>query len=239
MHMCRELGTLATRSGCIKNTYTHKKSSLSPPCTKLLVPEIAPVINDHVVSVYGLVLSWPAWREKFQGLSARPKTCARTYARTHAREQARMNTSTHCSTHERYTACPLHASACAPQYDIFTLLSVVNMTVLLSTPHAYTHTHTRTHSRTRTHTNTHTHQKKKHNTNTQTHALLIPHTHIYTHTHSQTRILLQCTQTQKHMSYNKQIGIASVWWEGNPCNMHLLDLSVDVKKGVEVIYIYK
>lgn len=22
-----------------------------------------------------------------------------------------------------------------------------------------------------------------------------------------------------------QVGIASVWWEGNPCNMHLLDLS--------------
>jgi dihydroxy-acid dehydratase len=30
-----------------------------------------------------------------------------------------------------------------------------------------------------------------------------------------------------------QVGIASVWWEGNPCNMHLLDLSQQVKKGVE------
>mmetsp|Transcript_23696 Transcript_23696/g.58576 ORF Transcript_23696/g.58576 Transcript_23696/m.58576 type:complete len:593 (+) Transcript_23696:52-1830(+) len=30
-----------------------------------------------------------------------------------------------------------------------------------------------------------------------------------------------------------QIGIASVWWEGNPCNMHLLELAGDVKKGVE------
>lgn len=29
-----------------------------------------------------------------------------------------------------------------------------------------------------------------------------------------------------------QIGIASVWWEGNPCNMHLLDLSEKVKEGV-------
>ena len=30
-----------------------------------------------------------------------------------------------------------------------------------------------------------------------------------------------------------QVGIASVWYEGNPCNMHLLDLAGDVKKGVE------
>jgi len=30
-----------------------------------------------------------------------------------------------------------------------------------------------------------------------------------------------------------QIGIASVWFEGNPCNMHLLDLGAKVKAGVE------
>ena len=29
-----------------------------------------------------------------------------------------------------------------------------------------------------------------------------------------------------------QVGIASVWYEGNPCNMHLLDLSAEVKQGV-------
>jgi dihydroxy-acid dehydratase len=29
-----------------------------------------------------------------------------------------------------------------------------------------------------------------------------------------------------------QVGICSVWWEGNPCNMHLLDLSAQVKAGV-------
>ena len=29
-----------------------------------------------------------------------------------------------------------------------------------------------------------------------------------------------------------QVGIASVWFEGNPCNMHLLDLAQEVKKGV-------
>ncbi|KAB8031734.1 dihydroxy-acid dehydratase [Fluviispira multicolorata] len=30
-----------------------------------------------------------------------------------------------------------------------------------------------------------------------------------------------------------QVGIASMWYEGNTCNMHLLDLSEHVKKGVE------
>jgi dihydroxy-acid dehydratase len=30
-----------------------------------------------------------------------------------------------------------------------------------------------------------------------------------------------------------QVGIASVWYEGNPCNMHLLDLAAEVKKGVQ------
>ncbi len=32
-----------------------------------------------------------------------------------------------------------------------------------------------------------------------------------------------------------QIGIASVWFEGNPCNMHLLDLADEVKKGVHAV----
>lgn len=30
-----------------------------------------------------------------------------------------------------------------------------------------------------------------------------------------------------------QVGIASVWYEGNTCNMHLLDLAAKVKEGVE------
>ncbi|CAO3696197.1 hypothetical protein G6F70_003598 [Rhizopus microsporus] len=30
-----------------------------------------------------------------------------------------------------------------------------------------------------------------------------------------------------------QVGISSVWYEGNPCNMHLLDLATEVKKGVQ------
>ena len=28
-----------------------------------------------------------------------------------------------------------------------------------------------------------------------------------------------------------QVGIASVWYEGNSCNMHLLDLAEKVKEG--------
>jgi dihydroxy-acid dehydratase len=30
-----------------------------------------------------------------------------------------------------------------------------------------------------------------------------------------------------------QIGISSVWYSGNPCNMHLMGLSQIVKEGVE------
>src|SRR5271156_3994143 len=29
-----------------------------------------------------------------------------------------------------------------------------------------------------------------------------------------------------------EVGISSVWYEGNPCNMHLLDLAGKVKEGV-------
>ena len=29
-----------------------------------------------------------------------------------------------------------------------------------------------------------------------------------------------------------QVGIASMWWEGNTCNMHLNDLAARVKEGV-------
>jgi dihydroxy-acid dehydratase len=38
--------------------------------------------------------------------------------------------------------------------------------------------------------------------------------------------------TKKDMD-KPQVGICSVWFEGNPCNMHLLDLSEKVKKGVQ------
>src|SRR5215468_9435380 len=35
-----------------------------------------------------------------------------------------------------------------------------------------------------------------------------------------------------------QVGIASMWFEGNPCNMHLLDLAAEVKKGVQEAGLY-
>ncbi|HYK89814.1 MAG TPA: dihydroxy-acid dehydratase [Acidobacteriota bacterium] len=37
--------------------------------------------------------------------------------------------------------------------------------------------------------------------------------------------------TEEDMS-KPQVGIASMWWEGNTCNMHLLDLAEKVKEGV-------
>ena len=37
--------------------------------------------------------------------------------------------------------------------------------------------------------------------------------------------------TEEDMS-KPQVGIASVWWEGNTCNMHLLDLAAKVKEGL-------
>jgi dihydroxy-acid dehydratase len=38
--------------------------------------------------------------------------------------------------------------------------------------------------------------------------------------------------TQEELT-RPQVGIASVWWEGNTCNMHLNDLAVHVKEGVK------
>ncbi len=38
--------------------------------------------------------------------------------------------------------------------------------------------------------------------------------------------------TEEDMS-KPQVGIAAVWWEGNPCNMHLNDLAARVKEGVQ------
>ena len=32
-----------------------------------------------------------------------------------------------------------------------------------------------------------------------------------------------------------QVGIVSMWYEGNTCNMHLLDLAAEVKKGVQAV----
>ncbi|ODV88602.1 hypothetical protein CANCADRAFT_125682 [Tortispora caseinolytica NRRL Y-17796] len=40
-------------------------------------------------------------------------------------------------------------------------------------------------------------------------------------------------KNESDMKNKPQVGIAAVWWEGNPCNMHLNDLGKIVKQGVE------
>ena len=41
------------------------------------------------------------------------------------------------------------------------------------------------------------------------------------------------SEDEDEMRTKPQVGISSVWWEGNPCNQHLLDLGKVVKEGVE------
>lgn len=38
---------------------------------------------------------------------------------------------------------------------------------------------------------------------------------------------------EKTLKTFPQVGVASVWWEGNPCNMHLLDLGKETKRAIE------
>jgi dihydroxy-acid dehydratase len=44
--------------------------------------------------------------------------------------------------------------------------------------------------------------------------------------------MLHATGLSREDLNKPQVGIASVWYEGNPCNMHLNDLAAEVKKGV-------
>jgi dihydroxy-acid dehydratase len=44
--------------------------------------------------------------------------------------------------------------------------------------------------------------------------------------------MLYATGLTKQDMQKAQVGIASMWFEGNPCNMHLLELADEVKKGV-------
>ncbi len=44
--------------------------------------------------------------------------------------------------------------------------------------------------------------------------------------------MLRATGLREEDLARPQIGIASVWYEGNPCNMHLADLAAEVKQGV-------
>ncbi len=45
--------------------------------------------------------------------------------------------------------------------------------------------------------------------------------------------MLYATGLREEDMAKAQVGISSVWFEGNPCNMHLLSLSEKVKEGVE------
>ncbi len=45
--------------------------------------------------------------------------------------------------------------------------------------------------------------------------------------------MLYGTGLSEHDMGKAQVGIASMWYEGNPCNMHLLALAEQVKKGVQ------
>ncbi|MDX1494748.1 MAG: dihydroxy-acid dehydratase, partial [Longimicrobiales bacterium] len=45
------------------------------------------------------------------------------------------------------------------------------------------------------------------------------------------RAMLHATGLTREDMDRPQVGIASMWWEGNPCNMHLLDLAEQIALG--------
>src|SRR5262245_17016025 len=51
-------------------------------------------------------------------------------------------------------------------------------------------------------------------------------------TQGSSQAMLYATGLTEEDLLKPQIGIASMWFEGNPCNMHLLDLAKEVSKGV-------
>jgi dihydroxy-acid dehydratase len=51
-------------------------------------------------------------------------------------------------------------------------------------------------------------------------------------TQGASQAMLYATGLSEEDLHKPQVGIASMWFEGNPCNMHLLDLAAEVKKGV-------
>ena len=57
---------------------------------------------------------------------------------------------------------------------------------------------------------------------------------LLTQTKSQgaSQAMLYATGLKPEDMSKAQVGICPVWFEGNPCNMHLLSLSETVKKGV-------
>ncbi len=52
-------------------------------------------------------------------------------------------------------------------------------------------------------------------------------------TQGASQAMLYATGLSEEDMRKPQVGIASMWFEGNPCNMHLLDLAAEVKKGVQ------
>jgi dihydroxy-acid dehydratase len=52
-------------------------------------------------------------------------------------------------------------------------------------------------------------------------------------TQGSSQAMLYATGLSEDDMNKPQIGIASMWFEGNPCNMHLLDLAAEVAKGVK------
>src|ERR671925_689082 len=52
-------------------------------------------------------------------------------------------------------------------------------------------------------------------------------------TQGSSQAMLYATGLSEADMQKPQIGIASMWFEGNPCNMHLLDLAAAVKQGVQ------
>ncbi len=47
--------------------------------------------------------------------------------------------------------------------------------------------------------------------------------------------MLYATGLREEDMSKAQVGIASVWYEGNPCNMHLLQLAGKVKEGLTAV----
>src|SRR4026207_1023259 len=50
--------------------------------------------------------------------------------------------------------------------------------------------------------------------------------------------MLYATGMSEEDMNKPQVGIASMWFEGNPCNMHLLDLAAEVKNGMQAVGLF-
>ncbi|KAH6658843.1 dihydroxy-acid/6-phosphogluconate dehydratase [Plectosphaerella plurivora] len=68
-------------------------------------------------------------------------------------------------------------------------------------------------------------------------AILNRHSSFITNEHdfpaARTMLFAAGVPDKESMEKSPQVGIATVWWEGNPCNMHLLELGREVKQSVQ------